>query len=91
MATCEILTAVVDNVAPPPHVCFTCSPLRSFLPSRYPPVMSAVPLQLDESWTSGGSGNSMSIPQFGGGGAGKWDQFAANEKCDAVIDGRTEL
>lgn len=41
--------------------------------------------QLDESWTSGGSGNSnsMAIPQFGGGGggAGKWDQFAANEKC----------
>ncbi|CAM9830872.1 unnamed protein product, partial [Ectocarpus sp. 6 AP-2014] len=33
---------------------------------------------VDTSWVE--SSSNMSIPQSGGGGAGKWDQFAANEK-----------
>ncbi|CAN0404704.1 unnamed protein product, partial [Hapterophycus canaliculatus] len=33
---------------------------------------------VESSWVD--SSTNMSIPQSGGGGVGKWDQFAANEK-----------
>lgn len=39
--------------------------------------------QVESSWVD--STTNMTIPQSGGGGVGKWDQFAANEKCGDVL------